>query len=311
VAAPQVSVVLPTRNRSSMLRQALRSALDQAGVEVEVIVVDEASSDDTQAVLGKIGDERLTALRNEEPKGPAGARNAAVARARGEWIAFLDDDDVLAPGNFRAQLAGAAGSGAVLAYSGRVEVDEAMNAVHQSRPADPGGLATALLSNNPIGGPSGVLVRAEAFDRVGRFDEDFHALADWDLWVRVAAAGPAHATRDALLAYRRHEQNMMVTRVDEVNEEFVRLRQKYSDAAAEAGVEFGAAWLRRWTANREIAEGRRVAAARAYSRQALTDRNPRDFVRAAAALTGPRLQRIGESLEARATPQPEWLERYA
>jgi|SRR5829696_478892 len=311
MSAPQVTVVVPTRNRSAMLRQALRSALDQAGVDIEVIVVDEASSDDTQDVIREVGDERVSVLRNDEPKGPAGARNAAAARARGEWIAFLDDDDVLAPDNLRTQTAGAAGSGAVLAYSGRVEVDERMRAVHRTRPAAPHGLARALLSNNPIGGPSGVLVRAATFEEVGGFDEAFHGLEDWDLWVRIAGTGPAHVSQEALMAYRRHPLNETVTRVDEVTEEFGRLRQKHAAAAAEAGAEFGADWLRRWTASRAIAEGRRLAAAGSYSRQALSDRNPRDFARAAAALTGPRLQRIGQAIEARTTPQPEWLERYA
>jgi glycosyltransferase involved in cell wall biosynthesis len=311
VPTPQVSIVLPTRNRSSMLRQALRSALDQVGVDIEVIVVDEASSDGTPDLLRQLGDERVRVLRNDAPKGPAGARNAAVAEARGEWIAFLDDDDVLAPDNLRTQVAGGARSSAVLAYSGRVEVDEMMRAVHRSRPPDPDGLARALLSNNPIGGPSGVLVRAAALERVGGFDEAFHGLEDWDLWVRVASIGYAHASPEPLIAYRRHPLNETVTRVDEVTEEFGRLREKHAAAAAEAGVDFGADWLRRWTASREIAEGRRLAAARSYSRQAVRDRNPRDLVRAAGALTGPRLRRVGEAVEARATPQPKWLERYA
>jgi len=129
--------------------------------------------------------------------------------------------------------------------------------------------------------------------------------------VRLLAAGSAHASKEALSAYRRHPQNETVTRADEVTEEFQRLRKKHAAAAAEAGVEFGAAWLRRWTATRSIAEGSRLAAARSYSRQAVAERNARDLARAAAALSGPRLTRIVQGLESRATPQPEWLKRYA
>ena len=111
MTAPQVSVAMPTRNRWPMLEQALRSALGQEAVELEVIVVDEASSDGTPERLDRIGDERVSFLRHDTPRGPAAARNAAIERARGEWIAFLDDDDLWAPGKLRTQLARAAAGG--------------------------------------------------------------------------------------------------------------------------------------------------------------------------------------------------------
>src|SRR4051812_3505416 len=96
--APQVSIVLPTHNRTSMLQQALGCALDQEGVDLEVIVVDDGSSDDTPEVLGRVEDERLRVIRNERPQGVSRARNSAIERANGDWIAFLDDDDLWAPG---------------------------------------------------------------------------------------------------------------------------------------------------------------------------------------------------------------------
>src|SRR6266487_2827744 len=114
--ASQVSVVLPTRNRSSMLMQALSSALGQEDVRVEVIVIDEGSSDDTPERLERIEDERLSVLRHDPAKGVAPARNAAIARANGEWIAFLDDDDLWAPQNLRTQLAAAGQGGHSLSY---------------------------------------------------------------------------------------------------------------------------------------------------------------------------------------------------
>ena len=308
--APQVSVALPTRNRWAMLEQALNSALGQHGVDLEVIVIDEASSDETPARLREISDDRVSVLRNEEPSGPAAARNAAIERASGEWIAFLDDDDILAPTSFRTQLDNDPG-GCVLSYTGRVEVDDKLAVMHLTRPAEPDGLERAMLSTNMIGGPSGALVRADALERVGAFDESFAALADWDLWIRVSAAGPVIASREPLLAYRRHPLNMMVTRADEVTREFERLREKHRDAAAAAGVEFGQSWLAHWTASRALAEGKRGAAARGYLRQAIAERNPRDILRAGAALGGDRLWRLGQAAESHTTPHPDWLERYA
>jgi glycosyltransferase involved in cell wall biosynthesis len=307
---PQVSVALPTRDRWPMLKQALGSTLDQQGVRVEVIVVDECSSDETPFQLQGIGDERVTVVRNEEPRGPAAARNAAIERARGEWIAFLDDDDILAPENFRTQLAQADSDQVALLYGGRVEVDQALTVVHRTRPAKPEGLARRMLVNNVIGGPSGVLVRAKALKRAGVFDASFSALADWDLWIRVATVGSAASSPEPLLAYRRHPGSMTVARADEVLDEFERLRQKHRETAEAAGIEFGVNFVAPWLAGRDLAQGRRLKAARTYARLAVAERRPRDVVRALAALGGKRIERLGRSVESRVTPRPDWLQRY-
>jgi glycosyltransferase involved in cell wall biosynthesis len=311
MATPEVSVVLPTRNRSSMLMQAVSSALSQEGVQLEVIVIDEGSSDDTPERLAGIADDRLAVIRHESPRGVAPARNAAIARARGEWIAFLDDDDLWAPDNLRTQLA-AAGSGSdSLSYCRRIEIDERGFVLHLSHRVHADRLARRMLSNNVIGGPSGVLLRAELLERVGAFDERFSALADWDLWIRAAAGGRAVACPEPLVAYRHHAQNMMTADPAAIMAEFDLLREKHRDRARRAGVEFGAAWLTRWHAARELTEGRRLSAARTYFRAGVKLRDRRDLLRAVAALSGNLFQRAGQSAERRMTARPDWLDRYA
>jgi glycosyltransferase involved in cell wall biosynthesis len=309
--APEVSVVLPTRNRSSMLMQAVSSALSQEGVELEVVVIDEGSSDETPERLGEIEDDRLSVLSHDQPKGVATARNAAIARARGEWIAFLDDDDLWAPQNLRTQLAGANDAGHSLSYCRRIEIDQQGFVLHLSHAVRADDLARRMLSNNVIGGPSGVLVRADLLERVGAFDERLSALADWDLWIRAAAGGTAIACAEPLVAYRHHPENMMTADPAAIMAEFDLLRQKHREAARRAGVEFGAAWLNRWRADRDLAEGRRLSAARAYLRTGIKLRDRRDLLRAAAALSGNLFQRAGQSAERRMTARPEWLDRYA
>jgi glycosyltransferase involved in cell wall biosynthesis len=309
--APQVSVVLPTRNRASMLMQALSSALSQEGVRLEVVVIDEGSSDDTPERLERIDDERLRVLRHDPAKGVAPARNAAIARARGEWIAFLDDDDLWAPENLRTQLAAAGEGGHALSYCRRLEIDErgsVMNVSHRVRSDD---LARRLLANNVIGGPSGVLVRADLLERVGAFDERLSALADWDLWIRAAAGGTAVACPEQLVAYRHHPQNMMTTDAPAIMAEFELLREKHQDAARRAGVEFGVAWLTRWRAARDLAAGRRLSAARGFFRSGVRLRDRRDLARGIGALGGGLFQRVGRSAERRMTARPDWLDRYA
>jgi glycosyltransferase involved in cell wall biosynthesis len=311
MATPEVSVVLPTRNRSSMLMQAVSSALSQEGVQLEVIVIDEGSSDDTPERLARIDDDRLGVIRHERPKGVAPARNAAIARARGGWIAFLDDDDLWAPDNLRTQLAAAGSGGHSLSYCRRIEIDEQGFVLHLSHRVHADDLARRMLSNNVIGGPSGVLVRTDLLDRVGAFDESFSALADWDLWIRAAAGGTAIACPEPLVAYRHHAQNMMTADPAAIMAEFDLLREKHRDRARRAGVEFGAAWLTRWRAARDLAEGRRLSAARAYFRAGVKLRDRRDLLRAVAALSGNLFQRAGQSAERRMTARPDWLDRYA
>ncbi len=102
--AVDVSVVIPTRNRSALLTRTLRSALRQERVAIEVIVVDEASIDETPAVLAAVGDPRLKVLRHETPRGLSSARNHGAEQACGEWLAFLDDDDLWAPSKLWRQV---------------------------------------------------------------------------------------------------------------------------------------------------------------------------------------------------------------
>ena len=206
--APQVSVVLPTRNRSAMLRKSLRSALDQDGMGLEVIVIDDGSSDDTAEQLARIDDQRLTVLRNDPPQGVARARNAAIERARGEWIAFLDDDDLWAPGYLRAQLATAAEQGLSLCYSGRIEIDERGDVINNA-------YCPRLAAVSPR--QSARQQRDRRPHRRRRCRADLlaaesvastsvsPAFADWDLWIRAARGGRGRAPApEPLVAYRNH-----------------------------------------------------------------------------------------------------------
>jgi glycosyltransferase involved in cell wall biosynthesis len=104
VKTPLLSVVIPTWNRAQLVREAIRSALVQREGEVEVIVVDDASTDATAALLEREFGDRVCVLRLEHRRGPGGARNAGAHLARGEFAAFLDSDDVWLPGKLEAEL---------------------------------------------------------------------------------------------------------------------------------------------------------------------------------------------------------------
>jgi glycosyltransferase involved in cell wall biosynthesis len=179
---PTVTVVIPTRDRWQLLSTAaLQAALLQEGVDREVIVVDDGSTDGTAEGLRSLADPRLRVIRHERPRGVAQARNAGIAAARGEWVSFLDDDDVWSPRKLRAQL-DAAADGADFVYSIAAWLDDALSFLYCPIPPEPVGLASRLLRWNVIwGGCSNVMARTALVRRVGSFDERLFQLADWDL----------------------------------------------------------------------------------------------------------------------------------
>ena len=104
VCPPDVSVVIPTRNRSALLGQTLHSVLWQRDVDFEVIIVDEASTDDTSDLLTTFSDNRIRVIHNNAPTGVASARNRGAKEARGRWLAFVDDDDLWSPEKLAVQV---------------------------------------------------------------------------------------------------------------------------------------------------------------------------------------------------------------
>lgn len=110
--APDVSFVLAAFNSAGTITHAIDSALAQEGVAVEVIVVDDCSSDATAALVAAIGDPRIRLIALGQNRGPGGARNAGLAAARGRWIAILDSDDTVRPGRLKRMIGRAEASDA-------------------------------------------------------------------------------------------------------------------------------------------------------------------------------------------------------
>ena len=204
-----VSVVIPTRNRSALLSRTLRSALRQERVDFEVIVVDEASNDDTPALLSALDDHRVRVVRHEIPRGLSAARNHGAEHARAEWLAFLDDDDLWAPDKLFRQLSAASDAGRDWAYTGSVNIENGR--IVRSAPAPSEEEVVAALPRYPIlpGGGSNVIVRRETFTQVGPFNTRLVSGGeDWELWIRLAKHGWPAGVREPLMAKRIHSSNM-------------------------------------------------------------------------------------------------------
>jgi len=221
---PDVTVVLPTHNRAAVVVDAVRSALRQQDVEVEVIVVDDGSSDATHAALARQADPRLRVIRNEVSRGVAAARNQALREGSGEWYAFLDDDDLWAPQWLRAALDAAEGQGPAIVYGARFILDETRCVRSGLFAEEPATIRTTLRDANSIGGPSGVVVHRDVIAAAGPFDERLSALADWEAWLRYVEHGRPVAVPEFLVGYTVYEQNMHRRDPFGVLEEFHRFR---------------------------------------------------------------------------------------
>ncbi len=255
-----VSVVIPTRNRSRLLNVALRSALRQRGVDLEVIVVDEASTDDTPALLAAVGDARVRILRHEAPRGLSAARNHGAEEAHGEWIAFLDDDDLWAPEKLVRQLDAAQKAGCEWVYTGSVNFEGAR--ILYSQPPVPPEEAVAMLPRyNAIpGGGSNVVWRRSAWLQVGPFDPRFQGGEDWDMSIRSARRGPPAWVCSPLMAKRVHSTNMFLDVTAVVKS--IRLIESVHQTPADWGK------LHRWLAGRSLQGGLYRAALGHFARAA-------------------------------------------
>ena len=200
-----VSVIIPTFNSARFIGQAIESALAQTEVEIEVIVVDDGSTDDTPRVLGEFKSQ-IQVIRQAN-QGQHIARNRAAREARGEWLAFLDADDEWLPGKLAKQLARNVAN-ADLCFTHRVNFGQTGRVdLHPPLPtaaffANP---FETLLLNNPVT-TSSVILRKRVFDRLGSFDEHRGASCeDWDLWLRYAHAGGQFGfVAEPLTRYRLH-----------------------------------------------------------------------------------------------------------
>ncbi len=206
---PEITVVIPTRDRRELLPLTLRNGLEQRGVELEVVVVDDGSTTSVADLVQEANDDRLRLLRNPTPLGVSRARNQGIEVARGEWVAFLDDDDLWAPDKLRLQLDAIQKANARWAYTGAVAINTSHRIQGGSPPLPPHELMRVLPRWNPMpGGCSNVMASRAGLNAVGLFDPRLNVLADWDQWLRLAATGSPAWVEQPLIGYRLHPSNM-------------------------------------------------------------------------------------------------------
>ena len=273
-----VSVVIPTRDRRGLLGAALGSVLGQSGVDLEVLVVDDGSSDGTASMVAGLRDGRVRLLRRERAGGVSAARNRGIAGASAGWIAMMDDDDLWAPDKLARQLDAAEAGGRAWAYAGAVEIDPDGRLLGGAPPLAPEDLVAGLHRRNIMpAGSSNVVVRADTLSRVGAFDEGLRHLGDWDLWLRLAATGLPACAPEPLVAYRIHESQATLDTTGMLEEARLLAARHGADPAS----------IYRWLAWSHLRLGQRGRAVRAYL-GAVRAGDPSSLLRAGAAVLWPR-----------------------
>lgn len=303
---PQVSVVIPTRDRWHCARDAVASALAQRDVSVEVIVVDDGSEQPAPASIA--ADERVTVVRLPHNGGVAAARNAGAEAARAPWVAFLDDDDLWAADKLSLQLRAAEQTGASVVFAGALLVIDGVVVEEHSIP-DRAGLARRMLDYNVIpAGASNVLVKAEALRLVGGFETAFRQLDDWDMWLRMVRSLDFALVPDHVVAYRQHATNHHIQRDDGLAGEIALFRERHGHYAR-ADEPVGGADFHRWWGWGCRRAGRRLTAIRHYLEAMRLDPQLADLRRIAASLAGERLRERIRRPPAGQTLEERWRDR--
>jgi hypothetical protein len=304
---PEISIVIPTRDRSQWLPRTLLSAMGQQRVESELVIVDDASRSPVEPHV--LPPARV--IRHDAPLGPAAARNSGLTEARGEWIAFLDDDDLWAPTRLRTLLDAALRTGASLAISGGLYIDaEGRVVLVKDPPADQVDLQTAVLAANLPFCSSNLVVHKELLEEVGGFDETLPHLADWDLAVRLTSAGTAVVAQGPLLACTLHGGNMQLDEAA-LAAELERFAKRHEPARRAMTVELDTLGWLRWRILAQRRGGSRLAAARAYARLGWKGRDAGSLARGLAiAILGPRAADAFARRGPHRHPEPPgWLPR--
>jgi len=185
-----ISVIIPTYNRGYLLARAIRSVVNQTYQNFEIIVIDDGSTDDTEEIMKKFHDERITYLRHENNKGAASARNTGIRAAKGEYIAFLDSDDEWLPKKLEKQIKilKSTSSKIGVVYTGFWRImghKKFYVPVPEISPKE-GNVYNNILCGKFLVDTPAAIVKKVCFKKVGMFDESLPALEELDLWIKIS-----------------------------------------------------------------------------------------------------------------------------
>jgi glycosyltransferase involved in cell wall biosynthesis len=212
---PRVSVIMNVRNGALFLREALDSVVAQTFQDWELVVWDDRSTDDSSRIVGEYQDPRIRYFLSAEDTSLGEAREIAVRQAKGEWLAFLDQDDVWLPRKLQQQMAiadehtGLIYGRAIQFYPSGKERD--YDYAHEFQPLPEGDIFTQLFTDGCFIAMSSAALRRSVLEEAGPIPESIQTVPDYYLYVAVARKHPARAVQGAVCRYRMHSGSMSHT----------------------------------------------------------------------------------------------------
>ncbi len=232
-----ISVVIPTYNRGDLITNALDSVYAQSYRPLEVVVVDDGSTDVTESIVAewKIGknngDDFIMKYIRQENSGGNAARNRGIKESTASVIAFLDSDDLWLPDKLARQmdvLVSDSNIGAVYCGVRHVALDTGEIIEPVNRNYSSGNILSEMLVHDVTSPTSTYIVKREVFDKVGLFDENLQARQDWDMWIRIASKYNIGVVPDALVDYREHTGVRTATNPQKEIDAYQNIMKKYS-----------------------------------------------------------------------------------
>lgn len=209
---PWVSIIIPTYNRRDFLREAIRSVLEQSFRDFELIVVDDGSDDGTREMIQREFPGLLTYL-YQENQGVSRARNRGLKLAQGEFVAFLDSDDLWLPRKLERQMAFMQSQPkAQICYTDEIWIRRGVRVNPKKKHAKYSGWIYPRCLPLCIISPSSALMRRGLLEEVGGFDEELPVCEDYDLWLRISARHPIHFLPEKLIVKRGGHQDQLSRR---------------------------------------------------------------------------------------------------
>lgn len=203
--AVTLSVIIPTHNRANLLKKAIESVRKQTFQDLEIIIINDASTDETEQLLQHLAalDNRIRVITNQKSLGGSKSRNMGISASKGEWIAFLDDDDIWLPKKIERQLTMLSNHPNALACSCAFIVNYPFM-IKKVRLTPSHISLNSLLISNSLGGASVCVCSARVVKQMGGFDENLRSAQDWDLWVRLRLMGEIVSINEPLVHYQVH-----------------------------------------------------------------------------------------------------------
>ncbi len=199
-----LSVIIPTYNRLSFLKEALESVLDQTySGDMEIIVVDDGSEDGTRDyVMGVASEDSRVRYVREGRVGVSGARNRGIVESRGDFLCFLDSDDLWLPKKLEIQVQRTLSEGYLISYTDEIWIRNGVRVNPAKKHKKYSGWIFERCIPLCIISPSSVMIKREVFEDVGLFDETFYVCEDYDMWLRIASRYPVLFIDERLIVKR-------------------------------------------------------------------------------------------------------------